>query len=170
MMKNVLIVFTVLAMASVANAGLLISVNGIVNPPDSEVFLKPSEFAVIDVHSDGLSPSAGYLMNISGPATYDIREALNLYNPPPLTDTILELSVGQLLLDLAKSVIPIPPIPAGKVIDLIKIHCEDLGDVTITLTDDTGTMVLDSQIIHQIPEPITFALLGLGGLFLRRRK
>jgi len=37
------------------------------------------------------------------------------------------------------------------------------------VVDDAGA-VMDSQIIHQIPEPITLALLGLGGLFLRRRK
>jgi hypothetical protein len=28
----------------------------------------------------------------------------------------------------------------------------------------------DTQIIHQIPEPMTMALLCIGGLFLRRRK
>ncbi len=44
--------------------------------------------------------------------------------------------------------------------------------VTITLWDDAKGYDTpeDTIIIHQIPEPITIALLGLGGLLLRRRK
>ena len=38
-------------------------------------------------------------------------------------------------------------------------------------TTDFGTSELvDAVVIHQIPEPATIALLGLGGLLLRRRK
>src|SRR3990172_6857754 len=51
MMKNVLIVFSVLAMASVANATLSLSFNGLTDLPDSQIVLRPSETAVIDVHS-----------------------------------------------------------------------------------------------------------------------
>jgi hypothetical protein len=171
MMKNILIVFTVLAMASVANAGLFISVNGIVNPPDSEVFLKPSEVAIIDIHSDGQTLQGGFLLTIEGLGILDITEATNSYVTPGYPDSILDLSGDNtmILLDMAKAIVPIPLLPEGKLIDLIRLHCEDLGDVILTLTTDVGGM-LDTQVIHQIPEPITFALLGLGGLFLRRRK
>ena len=51
-------------------------------------------------------------------------------------------------------------------------HCEGEGDVDIVYYQ-TGmgmtTMEL-VQTITQVPEPMTIALLGLGGLFLRRRK
>ena len=43
----------------------------------------------------------------------------------------------------------------------------DLGTITLTSTDFTG--VIGSAIIT-VPEPMTMVLLGLGGLFLRRRK
>ncbi len=171
-MKNVLIVFTVLAMASAANAALLISVNGVVNPPDTEVFLRPSEVAIIDIHSDGQTVQGGYLLAIEGPGVLDITEATNSYIPPGYPDSVLDLSGNNtmILLDMAKPIVPPPILPVGKLIDLIKLHCEGLGDVLLTLSSgDTGA-IMDTQVIHQIPEPITFALLGLGGLFLRRRK
>ena len=71
-----------------------------------------------------------------------------------------------------------PPPLLGKLVDSILLHCEGIGEVTLTLASiyDPGTgepvsiTVMDTQVIHQIPEPMTFALLGLGGLFLRRRK
>jgi hypothetical protein len=55
-------------------------------------------------------------------------------------------------------------------------HCCGPGIkyVTISLWDDDvgyGTNdVQDTIVIHQIPEPATIALLGLGGLLMRRRK
>ena len=85
------------------------------------------------------------------------------------------------------------PQEAVLVWDLL-LHCEGTGNVVVdlTLNDPTGTRVWDyfnhtsgapigesyyateadlgDLIIHQVPEPMTMALLGLGGLFLRRRK
>jgi hypothetical protein len=61
----------------------------------------------------------------------------------------------------------------GVVFDQIMFHCESLGDAVINLysTDWTTPTLIDSVVIHQVvPEPVTIALLGLGGLFLRRRK
>lgn len=67
----------------------------------------------------------------------------------------------------------------------LQIHCDAMGDVHVWLTNrGTGTLVIDSTlhqpqtdwsygsgiIIHQMPEPATLMLLGLGSLFLIRRK
>ena len=51
-----------------------------------------------------------------------------------------------------------------------EFHCDALGSVLITLYDADVTTVIDTMTITQVPEPMTIALLGLGGLFLRRRK
>ena len=70
------------------------------------------------------------------------------------------------------------------VMDELVFHCESPTDVTISLVVGTGGLdydegggytdvaegtILDTVVVHQ-PEPMTIALLGLGGLFLRRRK
>ena len=74
----------------------------------------------------------------------------------------------------------------------LMLHCEEPTDVVLTLSvnDDAGWagwyggvdeftpgsgfltdgQELDSLIIHQIPEPMTMTLLGLGGLALIRRR
>jgi hypothetical protein len=72
--------------------------------------------------------------------------------------------------NLADGSIP-PAALNGVLVDLIDFHCTGQpGDVMLYLAEAAVFTVFDTQVIHQIPEPITFALLGLGGLFLRRRK
>jgi hypothetical protein len=166
MMKNVLIVFTVLAMASTASAALQLSVDGAIAPDEIEI--RPSDIVVIDIHGDGTTTSGQeFYMNITGPVAVDLSGVVSDWNPNGLG--VLDLGDGLYYVDLAKPVVPIPPLPEGVLIDGIALHCEGLGDVVVTLSDGTFTPH-DSLLIKQVPEPITLALMGIGGLFLRRRK
>jgi hypothetical protein len=71
------------------------------------------------------------------------------------------------------------------VVDNVLIHCDARGDVKVELSDDPALFELPGAvqgdginvdpveggvIIHQIPEPMTLSLLGLGGLALLRRR
>lgn len=188
-MKNVLIVFAVLAMASVGNAALLISVDGRINPPDTEIKLEPSQTAVIDITGDGQTPSsptaAAPWLIVSGPGsvaggvvTYPgTLTTITLYNEGDGTRTLEDFiqtsgypgAKQAYYIELVDGTATPPPY-TGKLVDEILLHCDAYGDVELTLAWIDLAGVYDTQVIHQIPEPITFALLGLGGLFLRRRK
>ena len=165
-MKKVLVLLLVFGMASAANAGLWISVNGDVDPPDTEVWLAPSEWAVIDVYSDGTTASDQEFRLFVTNGGYDISGAINTVNEGGVYD----LGFGEIFLDLAVVAVPIPPVPQGTVIDQILVHCEapDIDMFLELVASRDG--LLDSQIIHQLPEPATIALLGLGGLALLRRR
>jgi hypothetical protein len=70
-----------------------------------------------------------------------------------------------------------PLVMNGTVVNGITYRAEIAGDSTIILgsvvDDGKGNYLMavwDTVVIHQVPEPMTICLLGLGGLFLRRRK
>jgi hypothetical protein len=57
------------------------------------------------------------------------------------------------------------------VLDTKQLHCEHGPSIdTVYMFDGSTGAILDTLIINQVPEPTTIALLGLGGLLLRRRK
>lgn len=125
-----------------------------------------------------LVPGAGYyaqLINWEGP-------------PSIIPGTSTPQSVSWTMGNLSNNTTGTDPTLGSYILlDNILVHCLGPGDVTLSLIaagpvyyhDDTagafstlyqaGT-ILDSIVIHQVPEPATLALLGLGGLFLRRRK
>lgn len=178
-MKKLLVVLTVLAMATVANAVTKISVNGQLDVPDTQIVLMPSQEVVIDIHS---WTTALTILLMQGPATLTKGPNMYLWEQTGVTlpsvafddykALFTDMGYGNITaiadVDILDTSDPFTQ-PAGRVVDGLILHCEDIGDVTLTLFD-ANLNVLDSQVIHQIPEPVTFALLGLGGLFLRRRK
>jgi hypothetical protein len=99
-----------------------------------------------------------------------------------LPDAGLVVNSGGTLLTGAKGAIftiEDPLLPAYTVIYSFEFHVPDLPESTLIVIDDIGFVSflgetenindVKSLVIHT-PEPLTIALLGLGGLFLRRRK
>lgn len=183
-MKNILIVFTVLAMASVANAALKISVDGVVSPAETEVYVDyPSGTAVIDIHAVNQVGAVLGWLTIQGPGSIDASSPTylweqsaveNMPDPGPIIDQFCDiLGVCGIvdIIDITVQDISEPfTDPDGLVIDGLQFHCADDGDVTLILWNAETFEIMDTVVIHQVPEPMTFALLGLGGLFLRRRR
>jgi hypothetical protein len=195
-MKKLLVVMLVLSMASMANAALYINVNGVANPPDSEITLLPSESVTISITGDGLTPQDQDFWLVAEPlGTSTMAGGAMIYagdmsawafntlgDGSGIVEWLRALSDGTgydtkdayWMLYAHSGVLPLN----GLLFDEITFHCDAPGDVMLTLVnifdDGAGSVVktvYDTQIIHQaIPEPMTLGLLGLGGLFLRRRK
>lgn len=188
-MKKMLALLLVLGVAQIANAGFLISVDGQVDPPDTSIeLLAPSGTAIIDVHhtGGGVAPMTIALF-ADGPGTLTSANAVAWHTVTG--GAVYNLEAGDLMawqdglagmgfpgvtsvvqIELKDTVAPVDELPLGLVADLIDFHCDGLGDVTLGLMDLNTFEIYDTQVIHQVPEPITMTLLGLGGLALIRRR
>lgn len=188
-MRNLLFLLLVLGMATAANATLQISVNGDLNPPDTQIVVGPSETLTLDVWTDEDIPSDTFiywaLVTSVEEASISGGHAIPPLDDPALySNTIYDGAVGALgypnpqgTEGVGGTVAAYSPtiLPAGTVIfDGIEFHCnlENVDtDVILTLTEDfVDFQILDRVIVHQTPEPMTLGLLGLGGLGLIRRR
>ena len=183
----------VLCLTLSAHAGLSISVNGMIHPPLGEIVLHPGEIAVLGIHGDGLTtgPIEFYLF-VEGPGSidgYDMVYPGSLSGYEDLEDladslgmspenalAVLRDETGNSnlqdigiiwLVDMA-----IPPAPLdGVLVGDIIFYCNGLGDVKLTMwTCAYIPVIYDTQVIHQIPEPVTFVLLGMGTFLIRRKR
>jgi len=165
-----------------ASATLQISVGGDKEPVDSEIYLLPSEELILDIWTDtAITPGAGegFWALVVQPAEGSISGGVSLITeesgiaiypgPVPASPLVGADGVwGTIALATISSIAADTTIYDG-----MTFHCEDMVDATVALyfgpAIGAWTTMVDSVVIHQ-PEPMTVALLGLGGLFLRRRK
>ncbi len=167
-MKKLLVLMLVLGLASAANAVLSLSVNGGAAP--SDITIAVSDTLVIDVTSSTSNAYAVLLYvfdydnrTLSNPrTTRGDLSAVYYYGPP----TYMPPTYPQYFAIAIADSGGLTP-GTGFEVDYLATAA---GDVLITLNDYTTGAVIESLTIHQTPEPMTIALLGLGGLFLRRRK
>ena len=161
--------------------------------PTKEITIAPSEWIDLDIFYT--APAGWTLASISvdivatGPGTLNLD---TLTDPTGAWDAsfsvVTEVVAGKhyqveraMLNGVAGTGAPVIAL------DHILLHCDDIGLVVITMTDNVnlppqGTVEFDPGFnpstpnfggpvnVTQIPEPMTIVLLGLGGLFLRRRK
>jgi len=181
-MKKLLAVLMVLSIASVASAGLTI-VGEPMDPlmQSDEVVISIAGVAPQPANVDawfileGPGTNSGGMMTYPGDVAFMVQYVTDDegilswlgglgYN----TTNAYYLSFGD------SQARPLDTFP--NVVDGIVFHCDGPGDVTLKLVnifdDGSGAVITpyDEVVIHQIPEPMTLGLLGLGGLFLRRRK
>ena len=163
-MKDVVVLTLVLGLASGANAALTL-----VNAPTDPINIGESIAIMVNNSEDGAY--SGWL-EIADPtaADYDGDPVFSGAGSPDGKST-LETFVeypGSYQFTVA-SFDAANPIVAGDHIQVNIIGVSE-GSSVLTLYANDGVTVLDTASITVIPEPMTIALLGLGGLFLRRRR
>jgi hypothetical protein len=184
MMKKFLVLMMVLGMATMANATIQISVNGNITGPDS-ITLTPSDTITLDIWNDPtVTPDTPQTRNYiayldilpNNTGCYDLANArlgpaAGDFPANFLYDNLGTIDEYTMMQNWAPGTVGNGALGA---IFLVDFHCLSPDNVlTINLYDSrvgAGNVIVDSLTIHQIPEPITLALLGLGGLFLKRRK
>jgi hypothetical protein len=191
-MKKLLVLMLILGLTSIAGAAVgsntdkivQLSVNGgVADEYFKDEPLNPSDTVTLDIQlADGVAMDAMELdLEIIGGATISL--------PDPATDIIVGgFESWSLIVEgvTDKGIAAIAGVTFGSVdgtlVDGITFHCEGQGPVTVQLTSAGSNSIvapesrlldaadLGSIVIHQVPEPMTITLLGLGGLALLRRR
>jgi hypothetical protein len=178
MMRKLLILMLVLGMASMANAALSLVVDGVES--GSEITIATTDTIWIGVYDDtGGGKFIGAV--ILEEESFGVPEAGGswtggnaVYIPPALA-TASNSRWGNLTgygdIWYLSNTDPTTNMMGVGLHAAYEFHCDvDQDDVTVSLRLNDLTTVLDTLTIHQIPEPMTMALLGVGALLLRRRK
>ena len=180
-MKKLLVVLMVLSIATVANAGLQIS--------GAPATMTPSDTVNLSIVGTGVTnPFFDAYLVVQGPATLtggnlDYTYGFSAWGLYTDDDTYVPWMQGiyndntiQQVADItfADTTVPVTPL-SGTLLDSLILHCDGLGTVTlslVTMNDDGSAVatVWGTETFIITPEPMTLGLLGIGGLFLRRRK
>ena len=182
-MKKLLVLTMVLGIAALAPAALQISVEGDPDPVDSEIIIATSDPLILDIHSDvGAGETIYWLMVVDSAAgTVSGGEAvaglLSFISPYNYTDLFLGYAglSGSAISGVAAADFAAL---SGLLVDNILYQGDEgyFGDLFVELYSSVDTLAWqleDNVIFHQyieIPEPVTIALLGLGGLLVSRRR
>lgn len=178
-MKKFVSLLLVLGMCSIATADL-VTISGVPAVVDTSAGDVRFTF---DIVSNGLLTDSVLDVYTTTGSTLDITGAMNVIGSGDMDDD--PVNRGYLadfvdITDVAQPVIwastALPQLPVAHVGNLITGLGLTVADgyeglITLSVLDETaGEVVGTVEFEAVIPEPITIALLGLGGLFLRRRK
>jgi hypothetical protein len=165
-MKKLLILLLVFGMASAANAAL-----SLIAPTE----IDEGDTATIQISSDSTADGdSGCYLDIY----YASEGGFSLSNPrytpiaprPPIIIPYIYLSGDGYEIEVLFATTPGEVVTPGVWFEVDLTCLKADVDAFVEMYDSAAPYALiDSLTIHQIPEPMTIALLGLGGLFVLRR-
>jgi len=176
-MKKLLVLLMVLGLASSAQATLSLTMDGSTAPTSTTINV--DDTITIGISSDDQSFYTAYI-ELSTTNWPDVTDKAELLFGTGVASGIGNIGVvttdyygdgSAVRIDVGSNAVPNDVVPGIQY--SLDLHCLGLsdfaGDVIIGLYD-SGETPIQTMAITQVPEPMTLALLGLGGLFLRRRK
>lgn len=178
-MKRVIVFLIVLSMATMANAALQLTISGPTSLAINAVSTYTVGYTMTGLANDNLVAAdvdivctigtigGGVILTTNRDTLLDwtAPDELNGNYEVSIVNDIRGTDLGSPLFSFQYTA---PAIVGGGYISLLENSFYDTDWNQITGAD----LILPSirQVLIGIPEPITFGLLGLGGLFLRRRK
>ena len=169
-MKKLLVLMLVLSLATIANATLTLRIGG--NDTD-EASILDSGSIVVSIYKDTTGPETPFI-DVGASADLSTKFTLsgaamttNAGNMGSFLDISPQAGFQEYQVTIADS--------AGNITAGIQFNVTVNGvsgqtyDVVVQQWDDGGNNIIDTATIHIVPEPMTLALLGLGGLFIRRK-
>lgn len=162
-MKKLLVLLMVLGLVSSANAALSISLSATTVAVGGDV--------VLSVSSSDTEPWAGFLI-LSEDTTNWPDPIHASYDGSMTTSGIGDQGhaspSGLSAWDLQAAGTSVLPVAGNQFV--INVKGVQVGTIYVNLADTSYTNMFDDMALVVTPEPMTIVLLGLGGLFLRRRK
>ena len=168
-MKKVLVVMLVLGLASAANAALDLGVSA--GPPDN-VIPEPGMTGTWTIASGADGAYQGWIEIVDPGVAMVVEAGLGFApggNPNGDSSQAYWPDYGEWYEFAVVSLNPDDPIVAGDHI-LVELIGMAEGETTMNVYEYDGVTLVASTPVVVMPEPVTIALLGLGGLFLRRRR
>ena len=177
-MKQLLVLLTVLAMAGTASATMTIVAPAEVDGGATfEVGLDVAgeDALITDVLAIAGNAAAidatGVVLNDTQVTPYFEDLSADPDFQAFMADLGITDAVGIYYYEFVDVAVP-PAVLDGTLISNIMVTAggADDGNIVVALADGANGVLRGSETVNVIPEPMTIALLGLGGLFLRRRK
>ena len=164
-MKKLLVLALVLGVASLANAGLAFTVGGVEYASGSTVAIdgQTTIGLVNDTEFDGV-PDVAYIEVAPGA---EVVGSGTVGTVLPGTWSIVDygLSYGLYYWQISNTVAGVGDSLVGTMFTV-----DVAGPTTLNVYQSDWATIIGSIELASIPEPMTMGLLGLGGLFLARRK
>ncbi|OHB57342.1 MAG: hypothetical protein A2Y12_09535 [Planctomycetes bacterium GWF2_42_9] len=170
-MKKMLVLVMVLGLASLTNAAISFYVNG--SPAPAAVNINPGEVLTLQLYSGDTLAWNAYVIQgtdtVSGIGS--LTNPINLANAGDMKSNSPYAAAdgwgNGFLFGTGGSP---SGLPVAGIQHTVDFSSPVVGTANLYLYDGTSYNELDSLAVTVVPEPVTMALLGIGGLFLRRRK